>query len=95
MTGSANEATGATPILDPIGLHARPAVKLTKLAKRFASDIEIRAESGADWVNAKSPNKVMKMKAAHGETLHIKAVGTDAEDAVAALVALVERDFDG
>ncbi|RMD64055.1 MAG: HPr family phosphocarrier protein, partial [Alphaproteobacteria bacterium] len=35
------------------------------------------------------------LKAAHGQTLHFRASGRDAQSAVAALVALVERDFDG
>lgn len=85
----------AAVIRDPTGLHARPAVKLTKLAKTFESAVEIRAESKEDWTNAKSPNKVMKLKAAHGEPLHIRASGSDARAAVAALVDLVDRDFDG
>jgi len=83
----------AAVIRDPTGLHARPAVKLTKLAKTFDSEVEIRAEGKPDWTNAKSPNKVMKLKAAHGEPLHIRAAGSDAEAAVVALVALVDRDF--
>lgn len=83
----------AAVIRDPTGLHARPAVKLTKLAKTFESEIEIRAEGKAEWTNAKSPNKVMKLKAAHGEPLHIRAAGSDAGAAVEALVALVDRDF--
>lgn len=84
---------GNAVIQDPTGLHARPAVKLTKLAKTFAAAVEIRADDGVDWVNAKSPNAVMKMKAAHGAPLHIRAAGGDAETAVTALVALVNRDF--
>lgn len=86
---------GQAVIQDPTGLHARPAVKLTKLAKTFGSKIEIRAERGESWTNAKSPNAVMKLKAAHGEPLHIRAAGDDARTAVDALVALVNRDFDG
>lgn len=84
---------GNAVIQDPTGLHARPAVKLTKLAKSFESAIEIRAEGGEDWTNAKSPNAVMKLKAAHGLPLHIRAAGDDARAAVDALVALVHRDF--
>jgi phosphocarrier protein len=84
---------GEAVIQDPTGLHARPAVKLTKLAKTFGSTIEIRAQSGERWTNAKSPNAVMKLKAAHGEALHVRAVGEDARTAVDALVALVDRDF--
>jgi phosphocarrier protein len=84
---------GNAVIQDPTGLHARPAVKLTKLAKTFASAIEIRANSGSEWANAKSPNAVMKLKAGHGLPLHIRAAGDDARAAVDALIALVDRDF--
>ena len=56
---------GEAVIRDETGLHARPAVKLTKLAKSFAAAIEIRAEDAPDWVNAKSPNAVMKLRAGH------------------------------
>jgi phosphocarrier protein len=68
-------------------------VKLTRLAKSFASDIEIRADNAEGWINAKSPNAVMKLKAAHGLPLHIRAAGEDAQAALDALVALVDRDF--
>ena len=84
---------GNAVIRDPTGLHARPAVKLTKLAKSFGAAIEIRAESAEGWTNAKSPTAVMKLKAGHGVPLHIRAAGDDARAAVDALVALVVRDF--
>ena len=76
-----------------VGLHARPAIRLTKLAKRFEATIQVRGAPGA-WVNAKSPTGMMKLKARHGETLTFAAHGADAAEAVAALVALVERNFD-
>ena len=64
MTDSTDTgATGSVVLKDPTGLHARPAVKLTKLAKSFAADIGVRAGAEGDWVNAKSPNSVMKLKA--------------------------------
>lgn len=92
MSGQVS-VTGDAVIQDPTGLHARPAVKLTKLAKSFTASIEVRAGTEGDWVNAKSPNAVMKLKARNGERLHLRAQGDDAERAVGALVALVERDF--
>ena len=98
MTGAAqnsSSASGAVAIKDPTGLHARPAVKLTKLAKTFASEVEIRPDSKEDWANAKSPNAVMKLRAAHGELLHVRAQGPDAQASVDALVELVNNDFDG
>ena len=93
---SENEAPGAqgeAVVRDPTGLHARPAVKLTKLAKRFEATVRVRAGSDGNWVNAKSPNGVMKLKARHGERLAFAADGADAAAAVDALVSLVERDF--
>jgi phosphocarrier protein HPr len=89
-----SEATGEAVIRDPTGLHARPAVKLTKLAKRFEAAVRVRSAANGAWVNAKSPTGMMKLKARHGETLAFVADGTDAAEAVAALVALVERNFD-
>lgn len=90
-----SQARGEAVIQDPTGLHARPAVKLTKLAKAHQAAVEVRVDAEADWVNAKSPNAVMKLKAGHGATLCFRASGSDAAAAVVALVALVERDFDG
>jgi phosphocarrier protein HPr len=86
-------AEGEALVRDPTGLHARPAVKLTKLAKGFAAIIRVRAGAGGEWVNAKSPNRVMKLKARHGERVAFEAEGPDAGDAVAALISLVERNF--
>jgi phosphocarrier protein len=85
---------GEAVIRDPTGLHARPAVKLTKLAKSFAAAVEIRADDAGPWVNAKSPNAVMKLRAGHETALAIRAGGPDAEAAFAALTALVEANFD-
>lgn len=77
-----------------VGLHARPSVKLTKLAKAFQSRIELAIGDGGDWVDAKSIVKVMATKAPKGAVMLVRAEGQDARDAVAALIALVERDFD-
>ena len=77
------------------GLHARPAVTLTKLAKTFSARILLAADADGPWVDAKSVVKVMAMKTRRGVRLHVQAQGTDAETAVAALVTLVEQDFAG
>ena len=85
---------GEAVIQDETGLHARPAVKLTKLAKRFSSRVEIKSEESDSWSNAKSPNAVMKLKVPHRATLMIRAAGADAGQAVTALSMLIDRDFD-
>ena len=92
--------TSDTPIsaqallTNAVGLHARPAVKLTQLAKRFAAAVDFALEPQGPWTNAKSPVQVMRVKAAKGSILYFRAHGADAADAVAALVGLVQRRFD-
>ena len=81
-------------ITNPNGLHARPAVKFTKLAKTFQAQVAVLPAGRTDWVNAKSIVKVMALKAPCQTALAIRAEGEDAERAVAALVALVDRHFD-
>jgi len=85
--------TGTVRLIHAVGMHARPAVKLTKLAKKFRAQISIRASDAADWINAKSVAKVMALRAARDSIIEIKASGEDAEAAVAALVDLVAADF--
>jgi phosphocarrier protein HPr len=86
-------ATSSAPLTNSIGLHARPSVKLTKLAKTFASHIEVAPSEGGPWVDAKSIVKVMAVKAAKGTTLHFRAKGKDASAALAALRELVALGF--
>jgi len=85
--------TGKVRLVHAVGMHARPAVKLTKLAKRFQAQISIRASETADWINAKSVAKVMALRAPRDSSIEIKAHGDDAEAAVAALIDLVATDF--
>ena len=81
-------------ITHEVGLHARPSVKFTKLAKSFAAEVEIALAANGPWFDAKSIVKVMATKAPKGTVLHIRASGDGANDAVDALVELVRRDFD-
>ena len=89
-----SEAQHRVLITHDVGLHARPSVKLTKLAKGFQSRIEIAGSEAGPWIDAKSIVKVMAMKAKQNTELHVRASGDDAEAAVAAVVDLVKRDFD-
>jgi phosphocarrier protein HPr len=85
--------TGSVRLIHAAGMHARPSVKLTKLAKKFQAQISIRASDAAEWTNAKSIAKVMALRAARDSIIEIKASGEDAQAAVAALVDLVATDF--
>ncbi|TPI42572.1 HPr family phosphocarrier protein [Mesorhizobium sp. B3-1-9] len=81
-------------ITHAVGLHARPSVKFTKLAKSFAAEVEVAVAANGPWFDAKSIVKVMAAKAPKGTMLHIRATGDGAAQAVKALVDLVQRDFD-
>ncbi len=75
------------------GLHARPAIKVTQLAKRFTANVWIGLSEQGPWIDAKSIALVMKMKTPNKTLLHFAAEGADAESAVSALARLVENDF--
>jgi phosphocarrier protein len=81
-------------ITNAVGLHARPAVKLTKFAKGFSSTVEIALHASGPWIDAKSIVRVMAMKAKCQSLLHIRARGEDGAAAVAGIVSLVRRQFD-
>jgi len=81
-------------ITHAVGLHARPSVKFTKLAKSFAAEVEVAVAANGPWFDAKSIVKVMAAKAPKGTLLHIRAKGDGAREAVGALVDLVRRNFD-
>jgi len=81
-------------ITHQVGLHARPSVKLTKLAKSFQCEIRVRGDGVENWVDAKSIVRVMGLKLREGSTIYFRADGPDAEAAILALKGLVERDFD-
>ncbi|WP_332812766.1 HPr family phosphocarrier protein [Sphingomonas sp.] len=94
MNKATDLAEAQVLITHDVGLHARPSVKLTKLAKGFGARIVLALAEEGPWVDAKSIVKVMATKAPKGSTLYLRAEGDDAEDAIEALVGLVERNFD-
>jgi phosphocarrier protein len=85
--------TASAVLVNAVGLHARPSVKLTQCAKRFAATIELALAPDGPWTDAKSPVKVMRVKAPQGATLHFRVTGPDGEAALAALLALVNDGF--
>jgi phosphocarrier protein len=74
-----------------LGLHARASAKLTKLASEF--DSEIWLGKGTRRVNAKSIMGVMMLAAGQGSRLVLEAEGADAQQALAAIEALVRDKF--
>ncbi len=78
-------------IINKLGLHARAAAKLTQLAARFASDVDVM-RSGRK-VNAKSIMGVMLLAAGKGSKITLEVAGPDEEQAMEALCALINDRF--
>ncbi|WP_442943706.1 HPr family phosphocarrier protein [Nitrospirillum sp. BR 11752] len=74
------------------GLHARAAAKFVKLAAEF--DAEVEVERGDTQVNGQSIMGLMMLAAAIGTSITLRARGPQGEQALDALVALVDRKFD-
>jgi phosphocarrier protein len=85
--------TASAVLVNAVGLHARPSVKLTQCAKRFAAKIEIALAPDGPWTDAKSPVKVMRVKAPQGAMLYFRVAGSDGDAALAAVLALVHDGF--
>lgn len=86
------KAEATVVIRNRLGLHARPAMSFVDIANSFASTIRVR--KGDQEVDGKSIMQMMMLAATQGTELHITAEGQDAEQALAALVALIDRNFD-
>ena len=78
-------------IVNPLGMHARPAAQLVKLASQYTSEITIGRNG--EVVNAKSIMGVMMLAAEQGATVQLAASGADAEAAIAALAGLIAAGF--
>ncbi|MGE0441052.1 MAG: HPr family phosphocarrier protein [Gemmatimonadales bacterium] len=78
-------------IVNPLGLHARPAAQFVKLAATFAAEVLLEKDGGA--VNGKSIMGVMMLSAEQGSTLLIRTDGADEVAAADALAALVAAGF--
>ena len=78
-------------IVNRLGLHARAAAKLVRLAGRFECDITLRR--GEQEADAKSIMAVMMLAATEGTELELDARGEDAEEALESLRRLISERF--
>ena len=74
-----------------VGLHARPATFFIQEANRHRASIWV--EKNERRVNAKSLLGVLSLGIIRGTKITIAADGTDEDEAVAALVELIESNF--
>jgi len=72
-------------VIDPSGLHARPAARFVQAASRFASRIAIRHDGRE--ADAKSLIALLGLTIRPSSEITLTADGPDADEALAALAA--------
>jgi phosphotransferase system HPr (HPr) family protein len=78
----------------PTGLHARPAAQFVKTAARFPCQITVRKlDSEKPPANAKSALSVLTLGVNQGDNVEISAEGEQAQEALQALVELMQSNF--
>ncbi|MHC4415474.1 MAG: HPr family phosphocarrier protein [Planctomycetota bacterium] len=80
-------------VANKLGLHARPATLFVEIASKKESEITVRRCDQNHPVDGKSIMQMMMLAATQGTKIEITANGTDAPEAVKALVQLVKSGF--
>lgn len=83
----------AVKIINPLGLHARAAAQLVRLAGSFKSKINLIRNDNAVMADAKSILSVLTLAAAKGTELQLNVDGVDEDQASEAIIALIEKGF--
>jgi phosphocarrier protein len=78
-------------IINKLGLHARASAKLTQTASKYSC--EVWMSRAGRRVNAKSIMGVMMLAAAKGSTINIETDGEQEQEAMDALLALINDYF--
>jgi phosphocarrier protein HPr len=84
-------AEGEHTIVNDLGLHARAASKLVRVANDY--DAEVFVGQGGREVNGKSILGVLMLAAAKGSKISLRCEGRQAGDAYTALAKLVDDGF--
>ena len=88
---SQDAATGEFEIINALGLHARAAAQLVKIANRFPCEVLLECEG--ESVNGKSIMGVLMLAAAQGRKVTVKCSGAGSEDCLKEVAALIANRF--
>jgi phosphocarrier protein HPr len=84
---------GSVNVVNPLGLHARAAAQLVRVAGKYRSRITLHRQDSNAFANAKSILSVLALAASVGTVLNINVEGEDQEEAFAAITSLFENGF--
>ncbi len=80
-------------IINQLGLHARAAAQLVRLAAAFKSRIILKRRDNAVFADAKSILSVLALAASKGVELHLEVEGADEQVAIEAVENLFSSGF--
>jgi phosphocarrier protein len=80
-------------VRNQLGLHARAAAKLVRLASRYSSSVYISREGARQQVDSKSILGILMIAASCGTRLELSIEGEDEEEASAAIARLFSEGF--
>ncbi|MGI9037204.1 MAG: HPr family phosphocarrier protein [Pyrinomonadaceae bacterium] len=80
-------------IVNPLGLHARAAAQLVRLAGKFKSRIKLTRLDNAVMADAKSILSVLTLAAARGTQLKLNVEGEDEREASSAIAEIIRNGF--
>jgi phosphocarrier protein HPr len=80
-------------IINKLGLHARAAAKFVGVATRFPCQVRL-GRNAENLVDGKSIMAVMMLAAGKGTSIHLYTEGEQEEDAMQAVITLINNFFD-
>jgi len=80
-------------ITNPQGLHMRPLQAFVETASRFQSCVFLSKDGGGERINGKSLLNLLTMGADQGTIVHLEVSGPDCQEALAALIVVLERTY--
>lgn len=84
---------GEVQVLDPIGLHARPASQIVKLVKESGLEVTI-GRPGEEFAKANSALRLMALKITTGETLTVE-VPTEDDSLAQSIIEQIQHFLKG
>lgn len=84
---------GTVKVVNQLGLHARAAAKLVRVAGAYGSQIHLFRPDRNVEANAKSILSVLTLAASLGTELHLRVDGNDESEAFGAMVQLFSSGF--
>jgi len=84
---------GEIKVCNPLGLHARAAAQLVRLASGFKSKIKLRRTDNHVVADAKSILSVLTLAASKGVMLKIEVEGKDESEAMQAIEEIFRKNF--